>query len=285
MPVSSGRSAVAVFGASSQIGFFLLQRLRTRGDAVWAISRKPRPVEPGVTWVQGDLPRHPPVLAGDISLAVSFGPLQPFADWVAGAPLAANAFVVATSSMSAASKIDSPVLAERQLAQQLREGEARLAEACQRRGLRWTILRPTIVYGAGRDKSLTPIARRAARTHVFPWPQGRGLRQPVHADDIAQAVLAAADSGACAGQIVPIGGGERLTAGQMFNRVRKTVPGAVLPVPLPALGLELIAMAVPWMRGPVHRLSSDLVADNALLESRLGVHPRPFRPDPACWGL
>jgi hypothetical protein len=28
----------------------------------------------------------------------------------------------------------------------------------------------------------------------------------------------------------------------------------------------------------------DLVADNSELERRLGVRPRPFRPDPTCWG-
>ncbi|TBR37112.1 MULTISPECIES: SDR family oxidoreductase [Dyella] len=285
MASGSASRDVVVFGASSQIGYFLLKRLVARKDGVVAVSRKARPAEPGITWVEGDLPWTPPALDKSFDCAASFGPLAPFAAWLEQAPLRDDAFVVATSSMSAATKIDSPVLAERELAQRLREGESQLAQACERRGFRWTILRPTIVYGAARDKSLTPIARRAARTHVFPWPQGKGLRQPVHADDIAQAVLAAIDTGACAGQVVPIGGGERLTAGQMFDRVRRTVPGTVLPVPLPAAGLELIAMAVPWMRGPVARLNSDLIADNSVLEASLGVHPRPFRPDPACWGL
>jgi hypothetical protein len=81
--------------------------------------------------------------------------------------------------MSAQSKRDSVVPAERALAQRLRDGEAALARACVARGSAWTVLRPTLVYGAGLDKSLTPIARRALRTRVFPLPAGRGLRQPI----------------------------------------------------------------------------------------------------------
>lgn len=285
MVLTQDVAPTVVFGASSQIGVFLLKRLVARGGQTWAVSRRTRPAEPGVSWLEGHLPDQAPRFPQPPAAAVSFGPLGPFAQWVEQADLAEGGFVVATSSMSAATKADSPVLAERQLSQQLRDAEARLGDACERRGLGWTILRPTLVYGAGRDLSLTPIARRAVRTHVFPWPQGRGLRQPVHADDIAQAALAAIDTRACHAQVVPIGGGERLSAGQMFNRVRQTLPGVVLPLPLPALGLELLAMATPWIRGPVARLNSDLIADNTMLETRLGVHPRPFAPDPACWGL
>ena len=42
---------------------------------------------------------------------------------------------------------------------------------------------------------------------------------------------------------------------------------------------------VPPMRGALTRLQQDLVADNGELERLLGVHPRPFHPDRACWGL
>jgi hypothetical protein len=55
----------------------------------------------------------------------------------------------------------------------------------------WTILRPTLIYGAGIDRSITPIVQRALRLRLFPIPLAGGLRQPVHADDIARAVVAA----------------------------------------------------------------------------------------------
>ncbi|WP_153023052.1 NAD-dependent epimerase/dehydratase family protein, partial [Rhodanobacter sp. FW104-R8] len=152
-----------------------------------------------------------------------------------------------------------------------------------RHGCAWTVLRPTLVYGAGLDKSLTPIARRAMRLRLFPLPSGHGLRQPVHADDIAQAVLAALECPAAAGRILPIGGGERLRSAEMFARVRRSLPRATVPLPLPAWLLRLSQRALPPLRGPLSRLDSDLVADNGELQRVLGVHPRPFRPDPAMW--
>ena len=168
--------AILVCGASSQIGHFLLPRLAASGETVLALSRRPRAAQAGVTWLRGALPDAMPPLPA-LSALISFGPLQAFADWLAQAGIGDAPRVIVTSSMSAQSKRDSVVPAERVLAQRLRDGEAALARACAARGCAWTVLRPTLVYGAGLDKSLTPIARRALRTRVFPLPAGRGLRQ------------------------------------------------------------------------------------------------------------
>lgn len=273
---------VVVFGASSQIGHFLLPRLRARGEAVVALSRRPRAAQEGVQWLEGDLKGSVPAV-GHPAAVCSFGPLMPFAQWLATANLAPGTRVVATSSMSAQSKQASDVPAERALSRMLRDGENALAAACDARGLPWTIFRPTLIYGAGLDKSLTPIARRAGRLHVFPLPAGQGLRQPVHADDIAAAVVAALDQPASAGRILPLGGGERLTAGEMFARVRHSLPVATVPLPIPATLLRWGRHAVPRLRGPLTRLDADLIADNSELQRLLGVSPRGFHPDAACW--
>lgn len=272
--------SVVVFGASGQIGQFLLPRLRARGESVIAISRRPRVDEPSVQWLHGALPAPVPTL-GAVSAIVSLGPLLPFAQWLAAAAPAGSPRVVATSSMSAQSKVDSRVPAERAIAQQLLQGEAALAEACATLGCAWTVLRPTLIYGAGQDQTLTPLARRALRTRVFPRPAGGGLRQPVHADDIAQAVLAALDHPAR--RVLPLGGGERLSAAAMFARVQRSLPVATLPLPLPAWLLRLAGHALPRLRGALDRLEADLVADNRELERHLGIHPRPFQPNADCW--
>jgi uncharacterized protein YbjT (DUF2867 family) len=273
---------ILVFGGSSQIGHFLLPRLLVYGEPVVAMSRHARTRPANVTWVQGHLPDAVPALP-TVSAIISFGPLQAFADWLANTPLTGAPRVIATSSMSAETKRDSSVPAEREISRQLREGEAALAAACVRHGCSWTVFRPTLVYGAGLDKSLTPMARRAMRYRLFPLPAGRGLRQPVHADDIAQAVIAALDCPASACRILPIGGGERLTAGEMFARVHRSLPLTALPLPLPSWLLRLGRHGVPRLRGPLHRLDADLVADNGELQRLLGIRPRPFRPEPAAW--
>ncbi|AND71288.1 hypothetical protein ATSB10_38340 [Dyella thiooxydans] len=274
-----------VLGASSQIGRFLLPRLCEAGHDVLALSRRSQPAQSGVRWIEGGLPDAMPRDLPALSGIVSYGPLLPFAQWLAQAPLRGSPRIVATSSMSAQTKRDSVVAAEREIARLLHEGEQTLADACSARGLAWMVLRPTIVYGAGLDRSLTPIARRAARLHLFPLPAGRGLRQPVHADDIAMASIAALDPAAASGGILPIGGGERLTAAQMFARVRDSLAVATVPLPVPGVALHLAARLAPKLRGPLARLDEDLVADNTALVRLLGVQPRPFRPDAGCWGL
>ncbi|MBD8899639.1 NAD-dependent epimerase/dehydratase family protein [Rhodanobacter sp. DHG33] len=276
---------VLVFGGSSQIGRFLLPRLLEHGAMVTAVSRRARAPQPGLRWLQGSLPEALPRELPLPSAIVSFGPLLPFAEWLSRADFGSEPpRVIATSSMSVESKHDSGVPAERAIAQLLCDGEQALAAACARHGAPWTVLRPTLIYGAGLDRSLSPIARRAWRTRVFPLPAGRGLRQPVHADDIALAVLAALASPASAGRILPIGGGERLTAREMFTRVRRTLPHTNLPVPLPAWLLHAGQRFAPtkW-RGPLARLDADLVADNDELERLLGVTPRAFQPTADMW--
>ena len=273
---------ILVVGGSSQIGHFLLPRLETGGEPIMALSRVSRPAREGVEWLQGSLPDALPALPA-LSAIISFGPLQALAEWLARWPPSAAPRVIATSSMSAESKRDSAVPAEREVARQLRAGEAALVEVCTRLGCAWTVLRPTLVYGAGLDKSLTPIARQAMRTRVFPIPAGRGLRQPVHADDIAQAVLAALECPAAAGRIISIGGGERLVYPQMFARVRRSLACATVPVRIPAWLLRLGQRLYPPLRGPLSRLDCDLVADNGELQRLLHVQPRPFQPDAAMW--
>ncbi|WP_114240860.1 SDR family oxidoreductase [Dyella sp. C9] len=273
---------IVVFGASSQIGHFLLPRLVARGETVVALSRHVQPAEPGLRWLQGHLPDRVPDVGRPLAV-ISFGPLLAFAQWLGSVPLSPGTRVIATSSMSAESKENSDVAAERAISQALRDGEAALAEVCERQGALWTVFRPTLIYGAGLDKSLTPIARRAMRLRLFPLPAGRGLRQPVHADDIAAAVVAALDHPEAAGHVLPLGGGERITAGEMFTRVRRSLPLPTLPVPLPAWLLRLGRKAVPRLRGPLTRLEANLVADNGELQRLLGVSPRPFRPDAGCW--
>jgi nucleoside-diphosphate-sugar epimerase len=273
---------VLVFGASSQVGHFLLPMLGTRGENVVAISRSARSPHENATWMAGHLPDDVPRVDG-VSAIFCFGPLQSLAAWLNSVALPLAPRVIVTSSMSAETKRESEVPAERAMSQLLRDSEQALAEACARHGSEWTVLRPTLIYGVGLDKSLTPIAQRAMRLRVFPLPNGRGVRQPVHAQDLASAALAALETPASSGKILPIGGGERLPVGEMFARVRRSLPVDTLPIPLPAWSLRVARHGVARLRGPLSRLDADLIADNTQVTQLLGVHPRPFRPDAECW--
>lgn len=273
--------SVLVLGASSQIGYFYLRRLRASGRPAVALSRQPRPdsADGQLRWVQGDIQG---LAAHDgFQALVSFGPLVGLAGWLSGLQVAPAPRLVATSSMSVITKRESGVGAERDLVAQLLEGEQALLGECARLGIRCTILRPTLVYGAGLDRSLTPLAQRACRWRLFALPGGQGWRQPVHADDLGLAVERCLERDIPDGLILQIGGGERLRAREMFARVRSALPVASLAIPVPGPLLRLMAAMLPRLRGPVSRLDQDLVADNAAMQALLGFTPRSFSLAPA----
>lgn len=271
---------VLVIGATSQIGHFLLPRLRDAGTDVLLLSRQPPSGD--LPWIRGRLPDAMPELPR-LEAIVCTGPLNGLAEWLSATHLKGHPHVIATSSMSAETKRHSEVPTERELSLVLRNAETVLTTTCASRGMPWTVFRPTLVYGVGMDQSLTPMVQAAARRRVFPLPMGRGRRQPVHAEDIAQAMFAALKCSRARGHVIPIGGGDRFTAVEMFRRVRRSMGMATLPIPLPRVVLDLAALTSPGMKGAVGRLDSDLIADNTDLERLLDVHPRPFRPEPSTW--
>jgi nucleoside-diphosphate-sugar epimerase len=273
-----------VFGGSGQIGAPLLERLRDTGWRVLAVSRAPRVGSDGVHWLRGDL-SHVEGLPPAVDAIFSCGPLDAFARWYAAAPIAAPR-VVAFGSTSLEVKSDSADTAERELASRLAEGERVVLEAAARRGAHATLLRPTLVYGLGRDRTLTRIAAVARRWGWFVLPRdARGLRQPVHAGDLADAALAACDAAASFGRAYALPGGETLSYREMVARVLSALqpsPSLVeVPAPLFAIALRG-ARAVGFARGfgdaALSRLRADLVFDASPARRDFGYAPRPFHP-------
>jgi nucleoside-diphosphate-sugar epimerase len=270
---------VVVFGASGAAGQFLLPRLAAQDARVVAVSRRLRPSSAQTDWIAGDLD-GPLALPPDTHTIVSLGPLDAFAAWFARAAPASARRVVALSSMSADSKRGSPDAAERELAARLAAAERALAEAARARGAAWTILRPTLIYGGGRDASLAPIARFARRWHLLPVPwRAHGLRQPIHADDVAAAVAAALDRAATFSRVYELGGGERLGFDAMLARIAAAQPGPVLRIAVPRWVLRL-ALLGRGGRGvgaaALARLDTALIADNAPAQRDFGHAPRAF---------
>ncbi|MDH5347119.1 MAG: NAD-dependent epimerase/dehydratase family protein, partial [Nitrospira sp.] len=100
--------------------------------------------------------------------------------------------VVALSSTSLFVKNDSSDQSEKHIACCLAEGEHALRAWAEAHGVEWVILRPTLIYGRGRDKNLTEIIRFVRRWGFFPLlGKAVGLRQPVHAEDVAAACVSA----------------------------------------------------------------------------------------------
>jgi nucleoside-diphosphate-sugar epimerase len=272
-----------VFGGSGQIGRPLLARLLRDGWRVTAVSRQPQHDRPGLHWLQGDLATAP-ALPSRVDAIVSCGPLDAFATWYAASALECER-VVAFGSTSVEVKRGSADPRERDVAQRLRAGEEGVLAAAARRLAQATLLRPTLVYGAGRDATLTRIAQLARRWGRFPLPRhADGLRQPVHVDDLATAAFAALGSAAAHGQTYALPGGETLAYREMVRRVLAVLdpPPALVELPSPLFNLALAAAKLAGGTGlgeaAVQRMRSDLVFDATPARRDLGYAPRTFHP-------
>jgi nucleoside-diphosphate-sugar epimerase len=276
---------VLVLGATSLIGRFLMPRLAAQDVPAIALSRRPAPNGPG-RWLQADL--DDPDLQDGLPTAPTVISLSPI--WVLSAALPALKAkgmqrLVAFSSTSVFTKAASDDPVERQVVQRLADGEARTAAFCAREGVDWTILRPTLIYAEGQDQNVTRLARVIRRLGFLPLAgQGEGLRQPVHADDLAGGALEAAMRPAACGRAYDLPGGETLTYRQMAERVFAGLGRRPRIVTAPDwLWAAGFALAKPLLKGATaqrgKRMSADLAFDAGPAQADLNWRPRPFHPD------
>ena len=128
--------------------------------------------------------------------------------------------IVAFSSTSVMTKLDTEVAAEREILRNLAEAEQRIIATCEQHRIGWTILRPTLIYKEGHDINITPLSRLIRRFRFMPLVGGgTGLRQPVHAEDLAIGAIAAAGSPAAVNKIYCLPGGETISYREMIGRI------------------------------------------------------------------
>jgi len=278
-----------VTGASSQLGFCLLARARAADRRVTAISRH-RPgwaagESPGPAWRSADLARGWPIEARGEEL-VHAAPLELLPPLLPAARDAGVRRLVAFSSTSVLVKRHSADPAERFLAHRLAQAEDAVLAASRAAGLRCVIFRPTLIYGVGLDRNLTTMAGFIRRWRFLPLPApASGMRQPVHADDLAALALDTVASIPRSGAIYKLGGGTTLSYREMVERVFAGLGLRPRVVPLPAVlcraGVSLLRLAPSHAQlRPVllDRLERDLVFDDGAARRELGWDPRPFAP-------
>jgi len=280
LPASSCR--IGVVGATGLVGRWLLRRLAASGRPVLACSRTGVGSE-AVDWCRpgGPLPAGAPPPREWIAAC----PLWATADLAGWLAAEAGGRLVALSSTSLMAKRHSRDAGERRVADRLARAEERLADWAATRGVTLSILRPTMIYDGTHDGNVAAIAACARRCGVVPLcGPARGLRQPVHADDVAAACLAALAHPRPAATYT-LSGGEALPFRALVERTcraRGLGPWIVhLPRPL-WRGLATLARGV-GLAGDLSpaagdRMNEDLVYDHAAARDELGFRPRPFEP-------
>ena len=277
------KTPVLVLGATSLIGGHLLALLKAEDLEPVAVSR--RPPTDDACWLDGDLkdPRladHLPAVATVFSLSPIW--LLPAA--LPGLKARGMRRLIAFSSTSRFTKTDSPDAGERAVALELAGAEAAVERWCAEHGVAWTILRPTLIYDEGHDGNVSRIARLVKRFRVMPLSgAGEGLRQPVHAADLAAGALAAAHAPSTRNRAYDLVGGETVTYRVMVDRVFEGLGKRPLTLPMPVWLFALIMrLAKPFYPGATTamgtRMGQDLTFDSAEAARDFGWSPRGFHP-------
>jgi nucleoside-diphosphate-sugar epimerase len=279
---------VLVTGAAGIVGHYLMPRLRGAGLEVHGASRRAR--DGGdVVWHVADLRKAgwhealPPM-----DLVLHLAPLWLLPSALDGIRALGAGRLIAFGSTSLHTKMDSPSAGERRLAAWLAEAEAALARDAGR--IEWTIFRPTMIWGGGLDRNISTIARFIERFGFFPVAgRAPGLRQPVHADDLAQACMAALGNPASHGCRLDLGGGEVLSYRDMVSRIFEALdqPPRLVRLP-PKLFRALVSLAGRRTRldpAMVDRMARDMVFDPEPARRIIGYAPRPFHPARADLGV
>ena len=273
-------------GGSSQIGYFLLPELLAADASVQvlALARRARPdylaKHERLCWhiasgVDADF-----LQAASISEIISLGPLQLTLD--AMPQCVGLQRVVAVTSSSILVKQDSVDAFEREQIHALAAAERSLIERCQQRGIVCQILRPTMIYGAGLDANVCALAKLAASPGVIPVAgRATGLRRPVHAADIAAAVLGLRQLAQSGHWIVT--GGSTLSYRELAENVCQAMQrGRVIGVPAVVLNTMLSAAHLAGRlrsvnAGMIVRQNQDLLFDDRAAITDFGWSPRAFQ--------
>jgi nucleoside-diphosphate-sugar epimerase len=279
----SEQPARLVIGGSGLVGGYIVEHLVRRGERVVAVSRSRREGG-GAKWLRADL-EQPETLNFP-----AFETLYCTADAVLLAKVLPRIFnpkikrVVAFSSTSVLTKQDTEVADERETIRKLAMAEHTIAAICVQHNIGWTILRPTLIYAEGRDTNITPLSRLIRRFGFMPLVGGApGLRQPVHAEDLAIGAIAAAASSLAVNKFYSLPGADTLSYREMMGRVfdgmrlrRRLVS---IPPWLWRAGFGFAKPLFPSANVAMGiRMMEDMTFDSTAATRDFGWNPRGFHP-------
>ena len=280
---------VGVLGASSMVGASLLPMLNQEGWQVTAFSRhahkRTTSAADQVQWRQLAIGPHPTQRVADtIPLWICLAPIWALQDYFGLLESHGARRVVVLSSTSRFTKENSTDLTEQALARRLAYAEDRLGAWARDQDVLWVVLRPTLIYGRGRDRNICEIAAIIGRIRMFPlFGKASGLRQPVHCDDVAAACRSALCAPDAANRAYNISGAETLSYRDMVTRVFVVlgIKPRLLSIPLWSFRLAIALLRqIPrfgkWSPAMAERMAQDLVFDHADAARDLAFSPRPF---------
>jgi nucleoside-diphosphate-sugar epimerase len=273
-----------VIGGTGLVGGYIVEHLVRNGERPLVLSRSSQQVKPDVDWVRGNLERPETLDCPTVETiyCTANAVLLP-----AALPRFFSPFlkrIVVFSSTSVMTKLDSEVTTERDIIRRLADAEETIAAQCEQHNVGWTILRPTLIYAEGRDTNITPLSRVIRKFRFMPLVGGGlGLRQPVHAEDLAVGAIAAASSPAAENNVYSLPGGETITYREMIGRIFDglRMPRRAVSIPAALWRASFVVAKPLFPNGNVAmgmRMMKDMAFDSSAAVRDFGWNPRNFHP-------
>lgn len=292
--IKSSRKSVFITGASSIIGRPVAHELALENYQIIPISRNTKLTD-AVSWdmqtgVGSDLIIEKASDSEGFYLIhcapIWFLPQQ--MEWLISIGLRR---VIVFSSSSIDGKNDSNSKHEQQIVKLLRTSENDVIAACRAADIDLTIFRPTMIYGYGQGQNLAFIAKIIQRFKCFPVASpAMGLRQPVHANDLAKAVVQAIDNSNTYDKKYTLSGAEALPYKEIVKRIFIALGyaprviamnGTIYRFALNILNYaaRLFGKSLPVDPAMVDRMQQDLSFDHSLATNDFDYAPSAFLPN------
>ncbi|MDQ6976007.1 MAG: NAD(P)-dependent oxidoreductase [Mariprofundaceae bacterium] len=281
------RKKIIITGASSQIGDFLLPLLKQKQHEVLPLSRaKQQNIH--ATWIQTDIAQPHTVCQQlpDADVLIHIAPLPLLPPLLSTIKEKGIKRLIVFGSTSMFGKQTSHSPKEQAMVAEFQQAERDIANYCQREGIDWTIFRPTLIYGCGKDKNVTFIAKKMKQYHFFPLVgKASGLRQPVHSEDLALACVQALTNPRSYNKAYNLSGGETMTYKRILQRIIEIEQVHVVLFSIPLLLFRVlirVANTLPAYRyltpDMANRMNQDLCFDHQKATDDFSYNPKAFQP-------
>jgi len=273
---------VLVTGASGQTGLCVVGKALARGARVIAVTNQTLIAfsHPNLTWVSCDLREMPLEQKADILIHTA--PLMLLPEQLEGILKGGVQRVVAfgCTLMFATVEMGNPF--EQGLIQKLKSAEERISKMTAEKNAALTILRPTMTYGVGLDGNITRLADIARRFGILTvYGEGKGLRHPVQATDLADAALNICSNTSTYGKSYNLGGSQGMTYHTMLTQIFEYLgkPPRIVRPPMFPYALDWLG----WIYQVEHvnaemalRMNHDMVFDMKDAIADFGYHPKGY---------
>jgi len=226
-----------IFGCNNPSGEYFRELVALAHIEIWG---RKKPSDPSVRFVDCDLTKGLPRTLDDIKgLVVSFAPIWLLSDFLTRVSieqpekLRELKGIIAISSSSFLTKRFAFSNYDKSLAFSINMAQEDIIRLARFLGIDCQILAPTLVYGcknSHRDRNISKIITILRRLPVVVLPKGTGLRQPIHASQLARVAhikakkILSGEWNSSEPYVLPLGGDEILSYAHMLKKIKYSLP-------------------------------------------------------------